>query len=100
VGFLCGCCKRCLLLLAGWCEGFCGVQVSEALAAFKLKFSCPSLACWVGEVSTQYLISIRCISRLFGCMSVGFIARGGGGLAAPSANLSRATHLALLADLV
>jgi hypothetical protein len=23
-----------MLLLAGWCEGFCGVQVNEALAAY------------------------------------------------------------------
>jgi len=50
-------------------------------------------------VSTRYLIPIRCLSRLFGCMSLGFIARGYG-LAAPSAHLSRATLLAILADLV
>jgi len=50
-------------------------------------------------VSTQYLTLMRCISRLFGCTSLGFIARGYG-LAAPSAGLSRATLLALLADLV
>jgi len=31
---LCGCCKWCLLLLAGWCEKFYGVQgVSGAFAA-------------------------------------------------------------------
>jgi len=30
---VCGCRSWCLLLLAGWCEGFCGVRVSEALAA-------------------------------------------------------------------
>ena len=53
-------------------------------------------ACWVGEAS-RHLILIWCISRLFGCMSLGFIARGYG-LAAPSARLSRATLLALLAD--
>ena len=34
MGSLCGCCKWCLLLLAGWCEGFCGVRVIEALAAY------------------------------------------------------------------
>ena len=51
MGSLCGCCIWCLLLLAGWCEvqrlgfagerppitlheGFCGVRVSEALAAY------------------------------------------------------------------
>ena len=56
-------------------------------------------ACWVGEVSTQCLISIKCMSRLFGFMSLGLIARGYG-LAAPSARLSQATLLALLADLV
>jgi len=50
-------------------------------------------------VSTQYLIPIKCISRLFGCMSLGFIARGYG-LEAPSVRLSRASLLALLADLV
>jgi len=33
VGSSCGCCNWCLLILAGWCEGFCGVRVSEALAA-------------------------------------------------------------------
>jgi len=44
------------------------------------------------------LISIQCTSRLFGCMSLGFIARGYG-LAAPSARLSLATLPALFADL-
>ena len=48
-------------------------------------------------MSTQYLIMVKCMSRLFGCMSLGFIARWYG-LAAPSARLSRATLLALLAD--
>ena len=48
-------------------------------------------------MSTQYLISIKCTSHLFNCMSLGFIARGYG-LAAPSARLPRATLLALLAD--
>ena len=32
MGFLRGCWKCCMLLLAGWCEGFCGVQVNEALS--------------------------------------------------------------------
>ena len=50
-------------------------------------------------MSTQHLVLIKCVSRLFGCMSLGFIAWGYG-LAAPSARLSRATLLALLADLV
>ena len=38
-------------------------------------------------MSTQYFILIKCLSCLFVCMSLGFIARGGGmgGLAAPSA---------------
>ena len=34
MGSLCGFFRWCLLLLAGWCEGFYGVQVSEALAAY------------------------------------------------------------------
>jgi hypothetical protein len=34
VGALCGCCTWCPLLLTGWCKGFCGVRVSEALAAY------------------------------------------------------------------
>ena len=48
---------------------------------------------------TQYLILIKCSSRLFTCMSLCFIARGYG-LAALSARLLRATNLILLADLV
>ena len=48
-------------------------------------------------MSTQFFISIKYVSRLFGCMSLGFT--WGYGLAAPS-RLSRATLLALLADLV
>ena len=48
---------------------------------------------------TQHSNPIRCISRLFGCMSLIFIVRGYG-LAAPSARLPRAALLALLADLV
>jgi hypothetical protein len=90
VGSLCGCCKWYLLLLAGWCGGFCGVRVSKALAAYVVLV--PFLL--VGEVSTQYLISTKCVSRFFGCVSLGFIARGYG-LVAPSARLSRATLLAL-----
>ena len=51
-------------------------------------------------MSTQHLISIKCIPRLFGYyMSHGLIAREYG-LAAASARLFRATLLALLADLV
>ena len=34
MGSLCGSCKWCLLLLVGWCGGFCGVRVSEAMAAY------------------------------------------------------------------
>jgi len=45
-------------------------------------------------VSIQYLISMKCTSRLFSCVSLGFIAREYG-LAAPSARLSRATLLAI-----
>jgi hypothetical protein len=41
----------------------------------------------------------KCVSRLFGCMSLGFIARGYG-LAGPSAWLQWATLLALLAGLL
>jgi len=48
-------------------------------------------------LSTQN--SIKCISREFGYLSLGFIARGYG-LAAPSARLPRAILLALLAVLV
>ena len=51
-------------------------------------------------MSTQHhLISNKCISRLFSCMSLGFIARGYG-LAGPSTRLSRSALLALLANLV
>jgi hypothetical protein len=50
-------------------------------------------------MSTQSLISIRCILRLFGCMYLGLIARGYG-LTGPSAKLLRATLLASLTDLV
>jgi len=31
---LCGCCRWCLLLLVGWCEGFYDARVSEALAVY------------------------------------------------------------------
>ena len=44
-------------------------------------------------MSTQDLISDKYVSRLFGCTSLGFIARGYG-LAAPSARSSRTTLLA------
>jgi len=72
VGSLCGWCRWCLLLQAGWCWGFYGVRVSEA--AFKL-FSC--LFCLLGRGSVYTVLnSIKCISRLFGCMSSSFIARG------------------------
>ena len=53
---------------------------------------------WEGEASTQYLISIKWISRLFCCMSLAFIARGYV-LAAPSTRLLSVALLALLADL-
>jgi len=81
VGFLCGCCRWCMLLLAGWCGGLCGVRVSEALACCSRAFS----ACWVGEVSTQFWFWWG-ISRLFDYVSLGFIAREYG-LAGPSAKL-------------
>ena len=55
MGSLCGCCRWCLLLLAGWCGGFCNVQVNGALAAHVVLV--PFLL--VGEVSTQYLFLIR-----------------------------------------
>ena len=45
-------------------------------------------------MSTQYLVSINCILRLFGSMSLDFIARGYG-FAGPPARLLRATLLAL-----
>ena len=67
VGSLCGCCKWCLLLLAGWCEGIYGVWESEALAAYVVFV--PFLL--AGEVSTQYLTLFKCILRLFSCMSLG-----------------------------
>jgi hypothetical protein len=54
---MCGCCRRCLLLLAGWCEGFCGVLVSEALAAYVVLV--PFLLVGFGEVSTQYMFPIK-----------------------------------------
>ena len=38
--------------------------------------SCAFSACWVGIVSTQYFILFKCLSRLFGFMSHGFIAKG------------------------
>jgi hypothetical protein len=60
-----------------------------------MSFSC--LFCLVGRGRLSTQNSIKCISHVFGCMSLGFIARGYG-LAAPSARLPRATLLALLAD--
>jgi hypothetical protein len=50
-------------------------------------------------VSTQYLITIKCMPCVFGCMTLDFTARGYG-LALLSARLSQATLLVLLADLV
>ena len=50
-------------------------------------------------MSTQYLNLIKCISRLFGFYVSRFHSQGYG-LAVPSASLSQATLLALLADLV
>jgi len=59
-------------------------------------FSC--LFCLQGRVSVYLcFISIRCILYLFGCMSLGFIARGNG-LARSSVG-DRTALLALLADL-
>jgi len=43
VGSLCGCCRWCLLLLAGRC-GFYSVQVSEALAYYVVLCHAQSLA--------------------------------------------------------
>jgi hypothetical protein len=58
------------------------------------------LFCLLGRGSVYTVLnSIKCIFRVFGCMSLGFIARGYG-LAAPSARLPQATLLALLAVLV
>ena len=97
MGSLCGCCRWFLLLLAGWCEGFYGVRVCEALPAYVVLV--PFLLVGWGSVYTV-LISIKCISRLFGCKSLGFIARGYG-LAAPSTTrLLWVALLALLADIV
>ena len=85
------------VLLAGWCEGFYDVRVlSEAITAYVVLVLS---ACWIREVSTQYFISIKCTSRLFGCMSLNFIARRYA-LAAPSTRLVWVALLAFLADLV
>jgi len=46
-------------------RGICSLCYSRAFSA-----------CWVGEVSTRYLIPIRCI--LFCCRSLGLLARGYG----------------------
>ena len=51
-------------------------------------------------MSTQHLVLIKCVSRLFGCMSLAWFNSQGIWIAAPSAKLSRATLLALLTDLV
>ena len=61
--------------------------------------SMPSLNRLDRESVYTVIILIKCISRLFSCMSLGCIVWGYG-LAAPSARLSRATLFALLADLV
>jgi hypothetical protein len=96
VGSLCGCCKWCLLLLAGWCEGFCGVRVSEALATYVVLV--PFLLVEQGKCPhiTEFRLNVYRVCLVF--ISLGFIARGYGS-AAPFAGLSRATLLALLADL-
>jgi hypothetical protein len=46
-----------------------------------LTLCCPRAfaTCWLGEAYTQKLILIKFILRLFGCMSLDFIARGGVG---------------------
>jgi hypothetical protein len=62
-------------------------------------YACFLLFLLLGRGSDYTVILIRCISHLFGWMSLDFIARGYG-LAAPSARLLQATFLALLADLV
>jgi len=49
--------------------------------------SCAFSACWIREASTRYFLLMRCISRLFGCLSLGFVARIG--WSAPSARLYR-----------
>jgi hypothetical protein len=54
------------LLLAGWCE----VRVLQCPSKRGMSSLCCPRAfsvCWVGEVSTQYLISIKCVSR---CLAV------------------------------
>ena len=75
MGSLCGCCRWCLLLLAEWCEGCYGVRVSEALAAYVVHV--PFLLVeWGRCLHSSYFILTKCTSRLFGCMSLDFIARG------------------------
>ena len=61
--------------------------------------SMPSLNRLDRESVYTVIILIKCISRLFSCMSLGCIVWGYG-LAAPSARLSRATLLAILLDLI
>jgi len=79
VSSLCGCCKWCLLHLAGWCEGFYGVRISEALAAYVVLVPFPLVEYW-RCLTVKFDL---CMSRLFGCMSLGSIAWEYG-LAAPS----------------
>ena len=56
------CCRWCLLLLAGWYEGFCGARVSEALAASVVAFS----ACWwVGRGGVCTVLTYYWCRRLF-----------------------------------
>jgi hypothetical protein len=49
VGSLCGC-RCCLLLLAGWCEGFCGVRAFQGLRGREL---------YVRAVQTERPIPMR-----------------------------------------
>jgi hypothetical protein len=75
VDLLHGCCKKCLLLLVGWNEVFALSELARhSLCCLSSCFS----ACWVGEVFKQYLISIRCVPRIYSRKSFGFLARGGG----------------------
>ena len=78
MGSLYGCCGWCLLLLAGWCEGFYSVREWWRHDAVFVPFL-------LNEKG-----NCRHGTHLFGCMSLGFIARRNG-LAAPSARLSRAS---------
>ena len=97
---MCGCCKWCLLLLAGWCEGFYGVQVSEAISAYVVMlFSC--LFCLLSRGSVYVVPNFDEMHIAFVWLyGVSWFHSQGYGLAVPSARLPRATLLALLADLV